>query len=77
MRQYFNNRSCGIFCDGYQDRHNVPVSDTAAAMFRARTCPDPEAARDWPLEWKLAYVRKFSSDEIARVLAGRYREDSL
>ena len=65
----FNDRSQGIFLDGYVDRDGLPVGDTAAYLMRARMYGRP--ARDWTKEMIAELVSRHSSAEIAEVLGSR------
>lgn len=59
---YFNDRSQGIFADGYTDRDGLPVGDTFAYLLRAKLVGT--AGRNWTKDRIQAFVSKFSSPEM-------------
>lgn len=63
----FNNRSAGIFLDGFQDRDGLPVGDTFAFMTRANLYG--AAAVNWSKDQLKSFIGKFSSDELSAMYA--------
>lgn len=63
---HFNDRSQGIFAEGYKDSAGQPVGDTFAYMFRAKLLG--AAARSWTVPQLAALVAQYSSAELAGVM---------
>lgn len=63
---HFNDRTQGVFAEGYKDRNGLPVGDTFAYMLRAKVFG--AAARNWSKEQLARFVARFSSDEMAAIM---------
>lgn len=63
MLFYFNERSKGIFADGYVDKIGLPVGDTFAYMLRAKLYG--VLARDWSVARIAELIATFTSRELA------------
>jgi hypothetical protein len=63
----FNDRSRGIFADGYTDRDGLPVGDTFA--YRLRAAIYGAAGRDWPKARLADWIRTLSSAEMDAMIA--------
>lgn len=64
----FNDRTRGIFADGYEDRDGLPVGDTFAYRLRAQL--HGAAARNWTKEQNAALVASYSSAEMNEIMNG-------
>lgn len=62
----FNDRSNGIFIDGYKDRDGLPVADTFAYRLKAYLHGD-DAAK-WTKEQTAALVAKYSSIQMELIM---------
>lgn len=63
---YFNNRSSGIFADGYRDRDGAPVGDTFVSRLRAKIVG--AAGRNWSKAENAAFAASYSSAEMDAIM---------
>lgn len=66
QKYHFNDRSMGIFADGYKDRNGVPVGDTFASSFRAKIVGFPGI--NWTNKQKALLIAMYSSQEMAAIM---------
>lgn len=64
---YFNNRSNGIFADGYRDRDGAPVGDTFVSRLRAKIVGT--AGRNWSKAENAALAANYSSAEMDAIMS--------
>lgn len=64
-----NNRSNGIFADGYVDCEGLPVGDTFAYRLHAITFG--ESARDCPKERLAVFIARYTSAQLAELASGQ------